>query len=48
MICRVKPYGELTRDELYAILRLRVAVFVVEQNCPYGWKIRTASRPICA
>ena len=31
----VKPYDELTLDELYEILKLRVAVFVVEQNCPY-------------
>ena len=31
----VKTYRELTRDELYAILELRVSVFVVEQNCAY-------------
>lgn len=31
----VKHYKELTRDELYEILKIRVAVFVVEQNCPY-------------
>ena len=31
----VKRFGELTRDELYEILRVRVAVFVVEQRCPY-------------
>ncbi len=31
----VKKFGELTVDELYAILQLRVSVFVVEQNCPY-------------
>ena len=31
----VKRFGELTNDELYDILRLRVSVFVVEQNCPY-------------
>ena len=31
----VKRYGELTKDELYAFVRLRIAVFVVEQNCPY-------------
>lgn len=30
-----KRYDELTRDELYEILRLRAAVFVVEQNCAY-------------
>lgn len=27
--------ADLTPAELYAILRLRVDVFVVEQNCPY-------------
>lgn len=31
----VKPFCGLTSDELYEILRLRVDVFVVEQNCPY-------------
>lgn len=31
----VKRYPELTLDELYRLLRLRVAVFVVEQECPY-------------
>ena len=31
----VRSYEELTRDELYEILRLRESVFVVEQNCPY-------------
>ncbi len=35
MELHVKRYDELTKDELYALLRLRVAVFVVEQNCPY-------------
>ena len=30
-----KSYQELSRDELYAILELRVSVFVVEQRCPY-------------
>ena len=35
MVLRVKHYNELTRDELYAILKLRVSVFVVEQQCPY-------------
>jgi len=28
-------YKELTLDELYAIMKLRQEVFVVEQNCPY-------------
>ncbi len=31
----VKRFDELTADELYRILQLRVDVFVVEQNCPY-------------
>ena len=28
-------FGELTPEALYAVVRLREAVFVVEQNCPY-------------
>ena len=31
----VKRFSELTKEELYAILKLRVSVFVVEQSCPY-------------
>lgn len=31
----VKGFAELTTEELYEILKIRVAVFVVEQNCPY-------------
>ena len=31
----IKHFHELTTEELYNILRLRVSVFVVEQNCPY-------------
>lgn len=30
-----KHFSELSKEELYEILRIRVAVFVVEQNCPY-------------
>lgn len=30
-----KTFAELTADELYDILELRSAVFVVEQNCVY-------------
>lgn len=30
-----KRFSELTVEELFAIYRLRVAVFVVEQACPY-------------
>ena len=35
MTLNVKRFGELTPDELYEILRLREAVFVVEQACAY-------------
>ena len=31
----VKKFEELSVHELYEILKLRVSVFVVEQNCPY-------------
>ena len=31
----VKAFDALSPLELYEILRLRVNVFVVEQNCPY-------------
>ena len=32
----VKRFDELMVSELYEILKLRVDVFVVEQNCPYS------------
>ena len=35
MDLHVKQFSELTTEELYRLLRLRVSVFVVEQNCPY-------------
>ncbi|TDD99681.1 GNAT family N-acetyltransferase [Flavobacterium cellulosilyticum] len=31
----IKPFEELSVNELYDILRLRSAIFVVEQNCVY-------------
>jgi ElaA protein len=31
-----KPWSKMNRDELHAILRLRIDVFVLEQNCPYS------------
>ena len=31
----VKSFNELTKQELYEILRLRSEIFVVEQNCVY-------------
>ena len=30
-----KTFKQLSKTELYQILQLRAAVFVVEQNCPY-------------
>ena len=32
---KLKLFNELTVAELYAVLRLRGEVFIVEQNCPY-------------
>ena len=32
----VKAFHDLTPDELYRIMKLRVDVFVVEQKCPYA------------
>jgi ElaA protein len=32
---KCKPFQQLTPDELYAVLRLRSEVFVVEQNCVF-------------
>ena len=31
----IRHFSELSTAELYEIYKLRVAVFVVEQNCPY-------------
>jgi ElaA protein len=31
----ILSFRELSNEELYAILRLRQEVFIVEQNCPY-------------
>lgn len=31
----IKDWESLSKGELYAILRIRQEVFVVEQNCPY-------------
>ena len=32
---QLKPFKELSNAELYAVLKLRQEVFIVEQNCPY-------------
>lgn len=31
----IKSFSELTTDELFEICKLRVSVFIVEQQCPY-------------
>ena len=36
MTLHIKRFDKLTTDELYRILKLRVDVFVVEQNCAYS------------
>ncbi|MDB2386381.1 GNAT family N-acetyltransferase [Shewanella sp.] len=35
MLWKSLSFSELKLDELYELLKLRVDVFVVEQNCPY-------------
>ncbi|MBA2652700.1 MAG: GNAT family N-acetyltransferase [Tatlockia sp.] len=35
MISTIKPFAELTLDELHEILALRCEVFIVEQQCVY-------------
>lgn len=30
-----KSFQELTVEELYSIIKLRIEIFVLEQNCPY-------------
>lgn len=32
---KIKPFKELSLQELYDVLKLRIEVFVVEQNCVY-------------
>lgn len=35
MELKLKHFNELTTTELYEIIKSRIEVFVVEQNCPY-------------
>lgn len=35
VVWSIKTFSELSASELYKILKARVDVFVVEQNCPY-------------
>lgn len=32
----IKKYNNLSKEEFYNILKLRIDVFIVEQNCPYA------------
>jgi len=32
---QIKSFQELSLEELYSLLKLRIDIFVVEQNCPY-------------
>ena len=34
-IWKIKTFDELSAQELHAVLKARIDVFVVEQNCPY-------------
>ena len=34
-VCHIKTFDALTKNELYRLLQLRSAVFVVEQDCVY-------------
>lgn len=36
IIWKIKTFNEFTVPELYAVLKARIDVFVVEQNCPYS------------
>lgn len=35
IIWKIKNFDEFTVPELYAVIKARIDVFVVEQNCPY-------------
>ena len=35
MTLNIKHFSELTPQELYRLIQARIAVFVVEQDCPY-------------
>lgn len=35
VVWKIKTFDEFTVPELYAVLKARVDVFIIEQNCPY-------------
>ncbi|MBP2617198.1 GNAT family N-acetyltransferase [Chryseobacterium jejuense] len=35
IIWKIKTFDEFTVPELYSVLKARIDVFVIEQNCPY-------------
>jgi len=52
---KTKPWTDVSRDEFHAVVRLRVNVFVVEQDCPYsdldgkdlrGWHVWAEDQPL--
>ena len=34
IVWKIKTFDEFTVPELYAVLKARIDVFVIEQNCP--------------
>ena len=36
ILWKIKTFQELTTAELYDIIKARIEVFVIEQNCPYA------------
>ena len=35
VVWKIKTFDDITTQELYSVIKARVNVFVVEQNCPY-------------
>lgn len=35
MELKIKHFSQLTTEELYKIIQARIAIFVIEQDCPY-------------
>lgn len=35
LVWKIKTFDEITTQELYSIIKARIDVFVVEQDCPY-------------
>ncbi len=37
VVWKIKTFDEITTQELYSVIKARVNVFVVEQNCRYPY-----------